>query len=79
MEDSAVTQSGTTITYGPFKKTAPASAEFILKYQQPISVHYGYDFPVLEVTKLQRAAEISHWGANLNIQNEIHLRNAGPE
>jgi oligosaccharyltransferase complex subunit alpha (ribophorin I) len=33
----------------------------------------------VEITSLKRVAEISHWGANLNIQNDIALRNAGPE
>jgi oligosaccharyltransferase complex subunit alpha (ribophorin I) len=45
----------------------------------PIVIHYSHGQPVLEVTQLKRAAEISHWGANLNIQDEIHLHNAGPE
>lgn len=33
----------------------------------------------MEVTRLSRSAEISHWGSNLNIQDEVDLRNAGPE
>ena len=41
-------------------------------------MHYYYEYPVLEITKLERAAEISHWGANLNINNDIQLHNAGP-
>jgi oligosaccharyltransferase complex subunit alpha (ribophorin I) len=79
-ENSAVTKSGATITYGPYRNTLPYSnADFVIKKQQTVTVHYNHDFPVLEVTKLKRTAEISHWGANLNIQNEIHLHNAGPE
>ena len=42
-------------------------------------MQYQYDVPVLEITKLERAAEISHWGANLNIQDNIWLHNAGPK
>ncbi|KAJ7180078.1 Ribophorin I [Mycena crocata] len=77
--DATVTKTGATITYGPYNNIAPsANEEFIAKHQQPISVHYNYDHFVSEVPKLKRAAEISHWGANLNIQDEIHLRNAGP-
>ena len=34
---------------------------------------------MLTVKNMQRTAEISHWGANLNIQDEIHLYNAGPK
>jgi len=33
---------------------------------------------VLTVTSLKRAAEISHWGSNLNVQDEIKLHNHGP-
>ncbi|KAJ7771353.1 Ribophorin I [Mycena maculata] len=77
--DAPVTKSGATITYGPYNNIVPsANKEFILKHQQPVVVHFGYEYPVAEVPTLKRAAEISHWGANLNIQDEIHLRNAGP-
>lgn len=67
------------ITYGPYHKVqASTHTEFISQHQQPISVHYHFDFPVLEVKKLERSAEISHWGANLNIEDKIHLYNSGP-
>lgn len=77
--DSVVTKSGATITYGPFHNIPPsASADFVDKKQKQISMHYSFDYPVLEVIKLERAAEISHWGANLNIQDTMKLHNAGP-
>lgn len=77
--ENPVTKSGATITYGPYNNIAPsADGDFVTKHQQPVVVHYNYDHPVLEVTKLKRTAEISHWGANLNIQDEIYLHNAGP-
>jgi len=77
--DGSVTKSGTTITYGPYHNVGPStSTEFLSKYQQPVSVHYNYGYPVLEVTTLQRSAEISHWGSNLNIEDKINLHNAGP-
>ena len=77
--DNPVTKSGATITYGPYNNV-PSSAnnEFISKYQQRVTVHYYHDQPVLEILSLSRTAEISHWGANLNIQDDIHLYNAGP-
>ncbi|KAL4081862.1 Ribophorin I [Scleroderma yunnanense] len=79
VQDGAVTKSGATITYGPYHNVQrSAIAQFINKYQQPISVHYHFDYPVLEVKKLERSAEISHWGANLNIEDKIHLHNSGP-
>jgi oligosaccharyltransferase complex subunit alpha (ribophorin I) len=77
--DNPVTKSGATITYGPYNNVPPSTnSDFINKYQRLIAVHFHYDFPVLELTKYKRAAEISHWGANLNIQDEIHLHNSGP-
>jgi len=42
-------------------------------------LHYVYEYPVIEVLDLKRSAEISHWGANLNIQDDIVLHNAGPK
>ncbi|CAK5262716.1 unnamed protein product [Mycena citricolor] len=79
-KDQAVTKSGSTVTYGPYRGIAPsANDEFIANYQQPIYVHYNYDYPVAEVLELKRSAEISHWGANLNIEDKIHLYNAGPK
>ncbi|KAJ6613452.1 oligosaccharyl transferase alpha subunit [Mycena sp. CBHHK59/15] len=77
--DAPVTKSGATVTYGPYNNIAPsANGRFISEHQQPVVMHYNYDYPVMEVMKLKRAAEISHWGANLNIQDEVHLHNAGP-
>ncbi|KAF8559115.1 Ribophorin I [Imleria badia] len=77
--DGSVTKSGATITYGPYHNVVSStSTEFLSEYQQPVSVHYSYDHPVLEVTTLQRSAEISHWGSNLNIEDKIDLHNAGP-
>lgn len=74
-----MTKSGATLTYGPYKNIPPsATEEFLTEKQKRITVHYAYEYPILEVTKLTRAAEISHWGANLNIQDDIHLHNAGP-
>jgi len=77
--DSVATKSGATVTYGPFSNLPQsANVEFIKKHQKHLVVHYYYEYPVLEITKLESAAEISHWGANLNIQSSIDLHNAGP-
>jgi len=78
-QDSMATKSSATVTYGPFNSIPPSTNEnFVSKHQQPVVVHYYHDQPVLEVTQLRRSAEISHWGANLNIEDDIHLHNAGP-
>lgn len=77
--DASVTKSGSTITYGPYHNVVSSTnAEFLSKYQQLVSVHYSHIYPVLEVMKFQRLAEISHWGSNLNIEDSIDLHNAGP-
>ena len=77
--EDPVTKSGATLTYGPYKNIPPSTTEdFLNEKQKRITVHYAYDWPVLEVTKLTRSAEISHWGANLNVEDNIVLHNAGP-
>ncbi|KAI0080902.1 oligosaccharyl transferase alpha subunit [Panus rudis PR-1116 ss-1] len=77
--EDPVTKSGATLTYGPYKNIpASVAADFVAEKQKRITVHYTFDAPVIEITKLERAAEISHWGANLNIQDNVHLHNAGP-
>ncbi|EPQ59907.1 hypothetical protein GLOTRDRAFT_33600 [Gloeophyllum trabeum ATCC 11539] len=74
-----VTKSGATVTYGPYHNIPPSSnSEFVQKHQKHVTVHYGHDFPCAQITKLKRAAEISHWGANLNINDDIVLHNGGP-
>lgn len=78
-KDEVVTKSGATLTYGPYANFEPSvGTGFVREHQKPINVHYSYDYPVLEVKKLQRSAEVSHWGSNLNIEDKIELRNAGP-
>jgi oligosaccharyltransferase complex subunit alpha (ribophorin I) len=76
-EGLETTKSGSTITYGPFHDV---SSSLDGKFEQKTAhIHYNYEFPVLEIPTMKRAAEISHWGDNLNIQDEIFLHNAGPE
>ncbi|KAI0053636.1 oligosaccharyl transferase alpha subunit [Auriscalpium vulgare] len=77
--ESVATLSGATVTYGPFSNIPEsANAEFIAQHQKPVKVRYNYEHPVPEVKSLERTAEISHWGANLNIHNDVVLHNAGP-
>lgn len=77
--EDPVTKSGSTLTYGPYKNIPQSTTEdFVQERQQHVTIHYSCDYPVIEVTKLTRTAEISHWGANLNIQDNVHLHNGGP-
>jgi oligosaccharyltransferase complex subunit alpha (ribophorin I) len=76
---AAATKTGATIVYGPFHNVPESSnLKFQDRKQKTVSVHYDHDQPVLTVVSLQRSAEISHWGANLNIHDELVLRNDGP-
>ncbi|KAH6914915.1 oligosaccharyltransferase alpha subunit [Coprinopsis sp. MPI-PUGE-AT-0042] len=78
--DSLVSKTGATVIYGPYNDVpASANEEFINEYQQRVTMHYHHDQPVLEVKELNRAVEVSHWGANINTQDEISLYNAGPK
>ncbi|KAG5652427.1 hypothetical protein H0H81_005023 [Sphagnurus paluster] len=77
--DTPATKQGATVTYGPYNNiVSSANKEFIEAHQQRITAHYFHEQPVLEITNFQRAAEISHWGDNLNIQDNLVLHNAGP-
>jgi oligosaccharyltransferase complex subunit alpha (ribophorin I) len=42
-------------------------------------VHYETKEPVMALRSLRRSAEVSHWGGNLNIQDELDLTNMGPK
>jgi oligosaccharyltransferase complex subunit alpha (ribophorin I) len=74
-----VTKTGSTLVYGPFHNIPESmNTKFQESKQKTLSIHYEYDQPILTVASLQRSAEISHWGANLNIHDELVLRNDGP-
>ena len=78
--DAPSTKQASTITYGPFNNIPPsANADFVSGSQQRVKVQYKHDQPVMQITKLERAAEISQWGANINLQDNIWLHNAGAQ
>lgn len=79
--DSDVTKAGATITLGPFYSVPPTLGDAAAKKaeQSPFWVHYETKTPIAGVRALRRSAEVSHWGANLNIQDEVELYNAGPQ
>ena len=43
------------------------------------SVYYEQPEPVISVRKLDRTAQVSHWGHSLAIQDDIVLVNDGPK
>ncbi|XP_058803946.1 dolichyl-diphosphooligosaccharide--protein glycosyltransferase subunit 1 [Phymastichus coffea] len=64
-----VTQSDSTITYGPYDKKVP----FV---QDELTVHFENNNKFLTVTKLERSIEISHWG-NIAVEETIDLLHTG--
>ena len=64
-----VTQSDSTVTYGPYDKQAPYSAE-------DFTVHFENNNKFLTVTRLERVIEISHWG-NIAVEETIDLLHTG--
>lgn len=64
-----VTQSDSTITYGPYDKRAPFAAE-------EVSVHFENNNKFLTVTRLERVIEISHWG-NIAVEETLDLLHTG--
>lgn len=77
--DSEVTKSGATLTLGPFHAVPPTIGNDAKAEQSPFHVHYQTTTPIIGIRKLRRSAEVSHWGNNLNIQDEVELFNDGPE
>ena len=78
--NGSVQKTGGSVTYGPYTDLAASViSSFSDNYQQVVTVHYYHEQPVLQLTKLERSAEISHWGANLNVEDKIVLYNAGPK
>lgn len=64
-----VTQSDSTITYGPYDKKAPFS-------QEELTVHFENNNKFLTVTRLERNIELSHWG-NIAVEETIELLHTG--
>ncbi|KAK9346691.1 Ribophorin I [Lipomyces starkeyi] len=59
----------TTLTYGPYLDSEPFATE-------TIQVRYEYNFPVVEVTKLERELWVSHSGGNLATEERYWMTNS---
>ncbi|BEI84724.1 hypothetical protein CcaverHIS002_0501250 [Cutaneotrichosporon cavernicola] len=77
VRDSDITKSSSTITLGPFYGVPPTVGADASAKQSPFYVHYETREPVVGIRTLKRAAEVSYWGGNLNIQDEVGLFNDG--
>lgn len=47
--------------------------------RQLASIHYMHPEPMVSFRKLDRIIEVSHWGDNLAVQDNVDLFNNGPE
>ncbi|XP_060587846.1 dolichyl-diphosphooligosaccharide--protein glycosyltransferase subunit 1-like [Ruditapes philippinarum] len=66
-----VSQSESTITYGPYEnKEAFSEAE--------LRVHSENNTPFLTITSMERVIEVSHWG-NIAVEEHIEIRHSGAE
>ncbi|XP_011495905.1 PREDICTED: dolichyl-diphosphooligosaccharide--protein glycosyltransferase subunit 1 [Ceratosolen solmsi marchali] len=64
-----VSQSDSTISYGPFDKKGAFS-------QEELIIHFENNNKFLTVTKLERTIEVSHWG-NIAVEETIDLLHTG--
>ncbi|XP_045164577.2 dolichyl-diphosphooligosaccharide--protein glycosyltransferase subunit 1-like [Mercenaria mercenaria] len=66
-----VSQSESTITYGPYENKAPFS-------EAELRVHSENNAPFLTITSMERVIEVSHWG-NIAVEEHIEIRHTGAE
>ncbi|XP_022099893.1 dolichyl-diphosphooligosaccharide--protein glycosyltransferase subunit 1-like [Acanthaster planci] len=64
-----VTQSDSTISYGPYDNVGPFSEE-------KIRIHYENNNPFLVVTSMTRVIEVSHWG-NIAVEETYDIYHSG--
>jgi oligosaccharyltransferase complex subunit alpha (ribophorin I) len=58
------------VEYGPFNDVVP------LSYQE-VSIHFENHSPFLTVTSLLRWIEVSHWGGNIAVEENIEMKHTG--
>ncbi|RUS86217.1 hypothetical protein EGW08_006012 [Elysia chlorotica] len=64
-----VSQSDTSIIYGPYEDKAAFS-------EAPLKVHEENNSPFLTVTSMERVVEVSHWG-NIAVEEHIDMTHTG--
>ncbi|OAV92728.1 hypothetical protein PTTG_02516 [Puccinia triticina 1-1 BBBD Race 1] len=58
--------------------TNKISAPKLAEEPQVAHLHYFQPFPLVVIGNLTRLVEVSHWGNNVAIEDQIHLENRGP-
>ena len=66
---------GKNIFFGPYQNLPPFTPGMALEQG---SVHYQYPKAVATFVEFKRHVEVSHWGDNLAMEDNIWLRNDGP-
>lgn len=66
-----VSQSESTITYGPFETREPFT-------EGELRIHSENNTPFLTITSMERVIEVSHWG-NIAVEEHIEVRHTGAE
>jgi len=71
--DAAHTKGGTLVTFTKF-----IPGEYVMGKQAIASVVYVQHEALAALRKLDRVVEVSHWGSNVAVQDNVQLYNAGP-
>ena len=71
---AAHTKGGTLVT---FTKTVPG--DYVKGEEAVAQVLYVQPEALAAMRKLERVVEVSHWGSNVAVQDNVELYNAGPE
>ncbi|KAH9822259.1 Ribophorin I [Melampsora americana] len=58
--------------------TSSAASTKLTSKPQSGLVHYHQPHPVMSISNWTRLVEVSHWGNNVAIEDQIHLENRGP-
>ena len=62
------TKQGLKFTYGPFSEVPAGVLE-------PVRVRYEFTKPLIQVSRLERDVEVSHWGGNVAFEERYTLHN----
>lgn len=71
---AAHTKGGATVTF-----TKEVEGDFPVGEKAIASVMYVQTEPMAAMRTLDRIVEVSHWGSNLAVQDNVELYNAGPK
>lgn len=58
--------------------TSKMSGSKLSDEPQVAQLHFFQPFPLMVIGNLTRLVEVSHWGNNVAIEDQIHLENRGP-